>query len=98
MEDGRSSQVLELTFEGVGVTPENKYHVHVADDSGLVEQWDFYSTGDDAEPRFRGEWTGWMPFGDIWLATSRGRDFDWEIAVTDTMPAEVFTEPASFSR
>ena len=34
MVDGRAAEVLELTFDGVGRTPENKYRVYVAADSG----------------------------------------------------------------
>ncbi|MEZ5331564.1 MAG: hypothetical protein R2991_05830 [Thermoanaerobaculia bacterium] len=32
MLDGRPAEVLELTFEGVGRTPQNKYHVYVAEE------------------------------------------------------------------
>ena len=45
--DGRAADVLELTFAGVGDTPQNKYHVWVPRDSGLVEQWAFCSTAAD---------------------------------------------------
>lgn len=31
--EGRVSDVIELTFEGVGVTPENRYEVFVARDT-----------------------------------------------------------------
>ncbi|MGH9321913.1 MAG: hypothetical protein ACRD3V_18755, partial [Vicinamibacteria bacterium] len=41
-EAGASADVLQLTFENVGRTPENKYHVYVDDESRLVTQWDYY--------------------------------------------------------
>lgn len=94
MEDGRAANVLELTFgDGVGYTPENRYEVLVAVDSGLVEQWNFYADAADGEPRFRMPWSGWEPFGRIKLATSHGRDADWEIAVHDELPRSVFESP-----
>ncbi len=94
MEDGRASEMLDLTFDGVGVTPENRYIVHVATDTGLVEQWDFYQTAADEEPRFRLPWKNWQEFGGIRLATSHGNDeVDWEIAVHESLPATVFTTP-----
>ena len=53
---GASADVLELTFENVGRTPENKYHVYVDDESRLVTQWDYYPQASDAEPRFQLPW------------------------------------------
>src|SRR5262249_18879636 len=48
--DGRPAEVLVMTFAGVGVTPQNKYDVYVAQDSGLVEQWAYYEKASDAKP------------------------------------------------
>lgn len=94
MADGRAAQVLELTFdEGVGYTPDNKYLVYVADDSGLVEQWDYFQDASDPEPGITTPWTGWERFGEILLATSRGRDADWNIAVFEELPAAVYSDP-----
>jgi hypothetical protein len=100
MEDGRPADVLQLTFaEGVGDTPENKYEVFVARDTGLVEQWSFFEEAGDSEPRFTMPWLNWQPFGDILLATGRGRDLDWAIAAPIELPESVFRnpEPASGS-
>ena len=94
MEDGRAADVLVLTFgEGAGYTPENKYEVFVARDTGLVEQWTFYRDLDDEEPGFTLPWTGWEKFGGILLSTGRGRDKDWDISVPETLPESVFTSP-----
>ncbi len=98
MEDGRMANVVELTFEEVGVTPNNKYEVFVANDTGLVEQWSHWTNRDDPEPRFTNEWSGWQQFGNIMLSTNRGRDADWEIQVFDDLPDSVFTDPAPLSR
>ena len=94
MQDGRPADVLELTFgEGVGYTPDNRYEVFVARDTGLVEQWSFYRNAKDEEPGFTLPWEGWQQFGRIMLSTGRGRGMDWEIAVHDAPPASVFTSP-----
>jgi hypothetical protein len=93
MEDGRGADVLVLTFEEVGYTPENKYDVFVARDTGLVEQWSFYRNADDEEPSFTLPWTGWREFGGILLATDHGREKDWDIAVPESLPRTVFTSP-----
>lgn len=94
MEDGRAAQVLELTFENVGRTPENKYLVYVADDSGLVEQWDFFTEAGDEEARFKTPWHDWRPHGEILLSADRGENGHTDVAVFETLPDSVFTDPA----
>jgi len=94
MADGRVADVLTLTFgDGVGYTPENRYEVFVAKDTGLVEQWSFFAKADDAKPGFTLPWSGWQQFGDIKLATGKGRDADWAIVVSRERPEGVFDDP-----
>lgn len=92
--DGRPADRLVLTFdEGVGLTPENKYDVWIARDTGLVEQWAYYPEASDAEPAFTLPWGGWKRFGEILLATEHGRGADWDVAVFDEPPPSVFETP-----
>jgi hypothetical protein len=93
MADDREADVLQLTFESVGVTPNNKYLIYVARDSGLVEQWSWFPNREDPEPGFTRPWAGWEPFGDILIATDHGAGADWEIAVYDELPDAVYTDP-----
>jgi hypothetical protein len=93
-EDGRVGDVLDMTFTEVGYTPQNRYEVWVARDTGHVEEWTFYNEADQAEPNFSMPWENWQQFGDIWLATGRGRGMDWDIAVFDELPPSVFDDPA----
>lgn len=93
-EEGRLADVLGLTFgEGVGYTPENRYEILVARESGLVEQWDFFADAADEEPRFRLPWAAWQWFGGIMLATEHGQGADWDIAVHADLPRSVFDSP-----
>lgn len=94
MADGRDADVLQLTFEGVGVTPQNKYRVYVARDTGLVEQWDFFGEATDPEPRFSTPWHGWTEHGAILLCGDRGQRQITDIAVHETLPDSVFTDPS----
>ncbi len=100
MADGRAAELLELTFREVGRTPENKYHVYVANDSSLVEQWDFYAKAADAEPRFMVPWGNWQRYGQILLSDDRGERGHSEIAVFAELPESVFSspEPVDWSR
>ena len=93
MLDGRTAQRLELTFHDVGRTPENKYHVYIADDTGLVEQWDFYADAADAEPGFQIPWHNWQGYGDILLSDDRGKAGHELVGVYDELPESVFASP-----
>ena len=90
---GHDADVLELTFDEVGLTPKNRYLVYVGVESGLVEQWDFYEHREDPEPRISTPWNGWKRFGRIQLCTDHGDGKDWEIAVLDRPPGGAFDAP-----
>ena len=91
---GRPAEVLEMTFDQVGLTPQNRYLVYVGKESGLVEQWDYFPTREDAEPKLSTPWNAWKRFGGILLCTDHGDGKDWEIAVLDEPPKGAFTDPA----
>lgn len=95
MEDGREADVLEMTFEEVGVTPQNRYLVYVGKDSNLVEQWSYFPTRDAEEPRFTMPWTDWQWFGDIMICTDHGQGTDWNFRVHEELDRSVFTDPGS---
>jgi hypothetical protein len=93
MLDGRAADTLQLTFQAVGRTPENKYHVYVSRDSGLVEQWDFFSQAEDAEPRFQNPWHNWRRYGAILLSDNRGDSGHTDIAVFTDLPPAILSAP-----
>jgi hypothetical protein len=94
MADGRAAEVVELTFEGVGRTPENKYRVYVATETNLVEQWEYFERAGDAEPGLSTPWRGWQRYGAILLSDDRGETGRHTgIAVLDTLPPSVLASP-----
>ncbi len=93
MADDREADVLEMTFEGVGVTPNNRYLVYVARDSGLVEQWSYFAERDQSEAGFTMPWENWSSFGNILLSTGRGDGADWDIHVYDELPEALYSDP-----
>lgn len=97
--DGRPAWILQLTFEGVGVTPQNKYDVYVAKDTHLVEQWSYYPTADETEPAFTTPWAEWRRHGAILLSGDRGELRGNPARLTDikvfaSLPESVFSSPA----
>jgi len=66
------SDVLELRFEGVGDTPENKYEVFIDAKSKLVNKWSFYSDAKDSAEAFSNAWTDYKAYDGILLSSYRG--------------------------
>lgn len=95
-EDGAAAQVVELTFEEVGDTPQNKYHVWIEDEGQRVAQWAFFADASMDSPGFTGPYSGWEMHGDIALGGHRGARSISEIHVYDVLPDSVFESPEPF--
>lgn len=68
---GETYDVVELTFEGVGLTPQNKYRAFVDTASGVMELWQHFRDADDDEPAFTLAWTDWERHGPVLLSPVR---------------------------
>lgn len=91
--DGKAVDVLQLTFDGVGVTPENKYWLYVGQESHLVEQWAYYQNFNDAEPKFLKPWNNYQKVGGILLSYDRPNENvgPKNVVVKSTVDASLFT-------
>lgn len=83
-ETGFMSHKLQLTFESVGVTPQNKYHVYVDTTNYLVRFWKYFPENTMDTPRIATEWSEWTRHGDIMLSGARGQYQLSDIAVLDS--------------
>lgn len=83
---GETAKVLQLTFDDVGDTPQNKYLVYVTPDDKLVKQWDYYRTATDSLPAFALPWTDYQKYGGILLSGNRGERELTDIAVFEKLP------------
>lgn len=90
---GLDTDVLQLTFEQVGDTPDNKYWVYVDQKDKLVKQWDFYRNATDSIPAFSTPWTDYQTYGNILLSSGRGQRGLSNIAVFDALPDSLATLP-----
>ncbi len=88
---GEPADVLQLTYQNVGVTPENKYNVYVDKDTRLVSQWAYFQKASDQEPGFVMPWKDYQNYGNIKLSGDRGERKITEIQVHDELPEAVFT-------
>lgn len=93
-----SWEKILLTFEGVGLTPKDKYWVFVNRATGLIDRWEFVLKGEDTPP-VRFDWSGWKAHGQIQLADERMNPKDEtriHFPVLDaptSVPDGVFTQP-----
>jgi hypothetical protein len=93
LKNGDRCNVLELTFQNVGVTPQNKYHVFVDLKDNLVKQWAFFSHADQDSANFIRPWDNYKKYGSILLSADRSDDGGpRNVKVHDTLPDKVFTE------
>ncbi|MCB0557954.1 MAG: hypothetical protein H6573_19770 [Lewinellaceae bacterium] len=93
-QSGIPAYVLQLTFQEVGDTPENKYHVYVDTGSYLVRQWAYFPKASDEKPAFITPWDDYRKYGDILLSGNRGERGITDIAVLEKAPEGAFTSLA----
>ncbi len=88
---GQDADLLQMTFKGVGNTPDNKYKVWVDKATHLVTQWAYYPKFTDEKPGFTLPWTDYQKHGSILLSGKRGTRELTDIRVYNGLPGEVFT-------
>ena len=71
LEDGKDAIILQMTFDGVGVTPENKYWVYVEKDTKLIKQWAFYKNFNDENPAFLKPWSDYKEVAKVLFSYDR---------------------------
>jgi hypothetical protein len=72
--NGKTVDILQLTFNQVGVTPDNKYWLYVDQQDHLIKQWAYYKNFDDAEPKFLKPWDNYQKAGTILLSFNRANE------------------------
>lgn len=91
--DGRAADAIQLTFAGVGDTPDNKYLVWIDKESGMVTQWAYFQKATDAQPKFTLPWAKWTPFGAVKISVGRGKFDVTGVRVSSTADAKAFAAP-----
>lgn len=89
------SHILSLTFDSVGYTPQNKYHVYVDTSSHLVNQWVFFQN--DSTRVFDNAWADYKEVGGLKLAQYRSEKWKiTELMHFDSLPEWVYNSPKEF--
>lgn len=93
-EKGRTWDVVKLSFDAVGLTPQNQYLAFVNPQTKLMERW-YHFPRAGAQPA-KYDWTNWQRFGPILLATEKpaldgGSAIRFEkVRVLTSVPARAF--------
>lgn len=91
-ETGEPSDVVRLTFDAVGVTPQNAYNVWVSETDNLVKQWAWYMNATDTVARFTRPWDNYQQMGNILLSDERGNRDLSEVQVLTEVPEGIFED------
>lgn len=89
---------LELTFQEVGVTPDNKYRIYIDTVQDRVVRWDYFRSRRDSLPALSAPWTDYQRLGNVWLSGGRGDRHLTDIALPEDLPDALFedvTRPAA---
>lgn len=86
---GEESHVIRLSYDSVGVTPQNVYDVYIDPERKLVNAWKYYP--EPGSKPITTPWTGYREYNGLKLAINRGSDYKIsEISVKDSINREVF--------
>lgn len=84
--------VLELKFENVGYTPQNKYNVYVDTTDYLIKQWAYYRSADQDSATAVWPMDNYKKYGNILLSANRSDNRGpRDVHVYDSLPDSVFT-------
>lgn len=89
--DGHSADVLQMTFENVGVTPQNKYEIYVDKKEHLIKQWSFFSNFNDEKPKFTKPWDNYQPIENVLLSFNRSDFGPKNVVVKKKFDSLLFT-------
>jgi len=90
---GEKCNVLELTFNNVGDTPENKYRVYVDLQDNLVKQWAYFKEASQDSASQVWPFDNYKRYGNILLSANRSDNRGpRDVRVDEKLPREIFTE------
>ncbi len=91
--DSMPAKVLELTFNEVGATPQNKYWIYIDPVTNFIVQWDYYDSYKDPQAEFKNSWGQYEKYGEIYLSGDRGTEGKLShLHVWDDLPESIFNE------
>ena len=88
--DSTAAEVIQLTFENVGDTPDNRYRIYIDPATYRVAQWEFFRTADSETPAIQSLWQDYRRYGNILLSGKREQYLLDNIAVMESVADSLF--------
>lgn len=96
-EGGDTVDVLELSFApGVGLTPEDRYWLHVNRKTHLIEKWEYLLTGHKPPPQ-GSTWESWSSIGPLKFSLARRFEGKPVMLRFENVTAPATMDPAVFT-
>jgi hypothetical protein len=93
LSSGMQCNVLELTFDNVGDTPQNKYRLYVDMSDNLIKQWAYYNQATQDSANFVRPWDNYRKYGNILLSADRSDGGGpRSVKVEGELPDRIFTD------
>lgn len=83
---------IELTFDKVGITPENKYIAYIDTLNNEIIHWDYFEDKADSLPALSNSWHDYHLYGEVKISGGRGDDTIREIKIHSILPKELFED------
>lgn len=91
---GQKADVLQLTFDDVGVTPQNKYEVYVDQSDNLVKQWAYFAEASQDEPSAVWPWDNYNDIAGLKLSYNRSDNRGpKDVVIYSDVPVKAFNSP-----
>lgn len=68
---GKQWEKIQLTFEDVGLTPDNRYYCYVDPATHLMGWWEHFRSSADTAPALASRWSDWERRGPIMVSLDR---------------------------
>lgn len=92
MVNGDPAEVLKLTFNEVGVTPDNMYKVYISPEDNLVYQWAYYNKASQDSASAVWPWDNYKKYGGLMLSANRSDNRGpKDVKVYDQVDDKAFT-------
>jgi hypothetical protein len=68
----KRAAVVEMHFDEVGDTPQNKYRIYINPSDSLVHAWAYYNERSDEQPALITPWQDYQEYNGLKLSGDRG--------------------------
>lgn len=90
---GEMAHVLQLSFQDVGDTPENKYEIFITEKDSLVKQWSYYSKASQDSASAIWPWDNYKEYAGLKLSADRSDNKGpHDLKIFDQVPDAAFED------